>query len=115
VTRDGTVVVHTTSSVWAHELTQLEATILEQLAEDAPQSLRFVTGLLPEPGVETEKTSQRDVREPTAENRALAEQFAAGIEDPRLREAVSRAASLSLAAPARDAVSTAPSDTLRNA
>src|SRR5205823_379052 len=53
VARDGTLHVHTSSSVWAFELGQLAPRILERLREElgdaAPKSLRFVQGHLPEP------------------------------------------------------------------
>jgi hypothetical protein len=113
--RDGTVVVHTASSVWAHELTQLEATIREQLGDVAPPTLRFAPGPLPAPSAESEKPLQKDAPEPSAEERALAQRLASEIEDPSLREAVSRAAALSLAAAVSRGGSAGSSDTLTDA
>ena len=52
IARDGTLHVHTSSSVWAFELGQLAPRILERLAaelgEHAPTALRFAPGHLPE-------------------------------------------------------------------
>jgi len=54
IARDGTLTIATSSSVWAFELTQLEATVRERLAaalgDGAPKRLRFVPGRLPERG-----------------------------------------------------------------
>src|SRR5437899_7812029 len=53
IARDGTLHVHTSSSVWAFELGQLAPVILErlqhELGEDAPGALRFSQGHVPEP------------------------------------------------------------------
>lgn len=101
VARDGTLHVATSSSTWAFELTQLEATIHEHLARRlgaaAPASLRFAPGPLPEPGAEDVETSARTVPKPSRAARSAAEQIASEIEDPGLREAVARAAAASLA------------------
>jgi hypothetical protein len=101
LTRDGTLHVATSSSAWAFELTQLAGTVLERLRErlcaDAPPSLRFAPGPLPERGVEPEKASRRTVPEVSQAARAEADRIAARIEDPTLRAAVARAAAASLA------------------
>ena len=97
VTRDGTLVVHTSSSAWAHELTQLEPVIRERLGAAAPTSLRFVVGPLPEPGGE-DSDAPVPALSASPEDEQAAEGIAAAIESQDLRERVKRAAALSLAA-----------------
>lgn len=101
IARDGTLHVATSSSSWAFELTHLEDTVrarlTAQLGAGAPQRLRFAPGPLPEPGAESVETSERIVPAPSPRALAAAEEIAAGIEDPALREAVARAAAASLA------------------
>jgi hypothetical protein len=105
IARDGALHVATSSSAWAFELTQLADTVrarlAERLADDVPTSLRFAPGPLPEPAVEAVATSERAVPEVSPAARAEAERIAAGVADPALREAISRAAAASLAAAAR--------------
>jgi predicted nucleic acid-binding Zn ribbon protein len=100
VARDGTLHVATSSSAWAFELTHLESTVRARLREglgDAvPARLRFAAGRLPAPGEESAGSSQRTVPTPSRRVRAAAEQIAASIDDPDLREAVARAAAASL-------------------
>jgi predicted nucleic acid-binding Zn ribbon protein len=104
LTRDGTLRIHTSSSTWAFELTQLaaeiEARLREELGEQAPVRLRFVPGPLP-------SSTSGSVPEPAsgrpsigAEQRRQAAELARGIDDPALRELVARAAAASLAAAA---------------
>lgn len=101
VARDGTLHVATSSSAWAFELTQLEATVrgrlAEHLSEGAPPRLRFAPGRLPEQGAESVKEPARAMPDVTPERRAEAARIAAAIEDPDLRELVARAAAASLA------------------
>jgi Dna[CI] antecedent, DciA len=101
VGRDGTLHVHTSSSTWAFELTQLADSILERLraklGEDSPVALKFVAGPLPEASEQVEKVRDRTVPEPTAEQVERGGQIAAPIEDPDLREAVAKAAAASFA------------------
>ncbi|MBA2536292.1 MAG: DUF721 domain-containing protein [Actinobacteria bacterium] len=98
--RDGTLHVTTSSSVWAFELTQLEATIRARLAEhlgdDAPPRLRFSVGRLPERSMESVETLAPVVPKVSREVREAADRIAAGIEDEELRELVARAAAASL-------------------
>jgi len=100
VARDGVLLVHTSSSAWSFELTQLGAAVLGRLAaalvDDAPRGLRFVPGPLPELPAEPEASSLRTAVEPTEETVARAAELAAGITDEELRERVARAAALSL-------------------
>lgn len=100
VARDGVLHVHTSSSAWAFELTQLAAVVLGQLGEalgdDAPAGLRFAPGHLPEPLHVPEEQPARTVDEPSAEAVREADLLASGISDEELRAQVARAAALSL-------------------
>jgi predicted nucleic acid-binding Zn ribbon protein len=100
--RDGTLHVATSSSAWAFELTQLAASILERLeaavGDSKPAALRFAPGPIPEAEVPNEKASKRIVPEVDDEARTAAARIAAAIQDPGLRDAVARAAEVSLAA-----------------
>jgi hypothetical protein len=102
IARDGTLHVATSSSAWAFELTQLAESIQERLAEhlgaDAPASIRFAPGPLPERGPPPVETSERTVPKVSEADREEAARIAQAIEDPDLREAVAKAAEASLAA-----------------
>jgi hypothetical protein len=93
--RDGTLIVHTKDAIWGFELGHRAAEISDRLPGKPP--LKFVPGLVPEPGSgPTEATAQ--VPPPaTVEQRAQAAEWAAEIEDEGLRELVARAAAASLA------------------
>jgi hypothetical protein len=102
VSRDGTLHVATASATWAHELGLLQDRILtalgERLGDAAPAGLRFAAGPIPEPGAasttsETVERATPDVPPEIAREAALA---AREIDDPDLRELVSRAARASL-------------------
>jgi hypothetical protein len=97
VTRDGTLVVHASSSTWAFELGHLEATIRARLGDLAPARIRFVVGPVPAPGREGVESLQRTLPRPGRAERARAAEIARCIEDPELREAAARAAAASLA------------------
>jgi Dna[CI] antecedent, DciA len=97
ISRDGTLHVNTSSSAWAFELTQLEATIREKLGEEAPPKLRFAPGPLPEGLTTAEAACPASVREPSDDERLRAAELAAAIGDEKLRNLVSRAAAASLA------------------
>ena len=105
IARDGTLHVAASSSAWAFELTQLEATVRAKLAErlegDAPSALRFAPGPLPEPAGEPVEASKRVVPRPSQAEAAAGERIAGEIEGSALREAVAKAAGASLAAAAR--------------
>jgi hypothetical protein len=100
--RDGSLHVATSSSAWAFELTHVAPTILERLqerlGESAPAALRFAPGPLPEAGPEAEEVSKRIAPKVTESDRAEGARIAAAIENPDLRDAVARAAEVSLAA-----------------
>jgi hypothetical protein len=95
--RDGTLHVHTSSSAWAFELTQLEATLRERLGELGPPRLRFAVGPLPERASEAAETDVAPAAEPSSDDVAQALELVAGLGDESLRNLVARAAALSLA------------------
>jgi len=90
VGRDGTLLVHTSSSTWAFELSQLAPTILqrlaEALAEEGPKALRFAPGRLPEPASEPAGDVTRTPVEPGPEARARGHEVASVIGNEELRE-----------------------------
>jgi hypothetical protein len=100
IARDGTLHVHTSSSVWAFELGQLAPRIFERLAAElggnAPTALRFAPGHLPEADTATPAGAVQEAPTPSPEAAAKAASLAAGIADVELRERVERAASLGL-------------------
>ena len=100
VARDGTLHVHTSSSVWAFELGQLAPQILErltaELGEIAPKALRFAPGHLPEASVERPEHEDARVVSPTRAASAEAASLTAGIADEELRKQVEKAAALGL-------------------
>jgi hypothetical protein len=102
LTRDGTLVVHASSSVWAFELTQLagdiRARLGEALGDSVPKALSFVPGRLPERGTaEPAGAGQAPPPEVSDAQRAEGERLASGIGDEELRAVVARAAAASLA------------------
>jgi hypothetical protein len=97
-TRDGTLIVHVSSSIWAYELTQLEASIRDRLGLLAPARLRFVPGPMPAGG--TVPDLQRSALSVGPAERSKGEALAREIEAPGLRAAVARAAAASFAAAA---------------
>ena len=100
LTREGSLVVHATDSVWAFQLGMLAAQILDRLraevGEAAPKALRFVPG--PVPAAAAEACEERLPKGPEIEAADVAEgaELAAGIEDEELRAIVARAAAASL-------------------
>ena len=102
VARDGTLHVHTSSSAWAFELTQLEQRLRDALGDLAPVRLRFAPGPLPEPSPEASDAPARSGIVPTAGEDAAAAELVAAIGNEELREKVQRAAALSLARAAAD-------------
>jgi hypothetical protein len=101
VARDGTLHVHTSSSVWAFELGQLAPRILEQLAErlgeHAPASLRFAQGHLPEAVPAPTGGAPRTPPVPPSEAVAEAASLTASIDDEELRRTVAKTVALGLA------------------
>jgi hypothetical protein len=101
VSRDGTLYVNTADSVWAFELGQQAPVIVERLRAklggSAPKALRFAPGHLPEPAVAAPDERPERAIEPTAEEQQKAAELASVIDDPELRERVTRAVAASLA------------------
>jgi len=99
--RDGTLLVHTSSSTWAFELGRMAADILERLAAeagaDAPKALRFAPGPIPE--AEALPADERAPEAPrvTAADAAAGVELAASVGDEELRAFVARAAAAGLA------------------
>jgi hypothetical protein len=104
VQRDGTLLVHASSSAWAFELSQLEPTIREHLAELAPARIRFVPGPLPEPDFLPPKQATHELPPPSLEEVRQGHLLSAEIEDEHLRELAARAAAASLAKARSDRV-----------
>jgi hypothetical protein len=106
--RDGTLHVATTSATWAFELDRLGPEIMSRFAAalgaTAPSQFRFRIGPVPEPGASEAAAAAHP--EPSVEetSEAAAEIVSAvsGIQDPELRELVSRAARASLSKPRSD-------------
>ena len=99
--RDGTLHVATTSATWAFELDRLAPEIGARLGRllgaEAPATLRFRVGPVPEPGApEPAVDATREAPPATSETSAEAEALASQIDDPELRELVARAARASL-------------------
>ena len=97
IARDGTLHVNASSSAWAFELTQLEATIREKLGTLAPPKLRFAPGPLPEPLTTAEDASAATAPVTSDADRVRGTELAAPIGDEKLRNLVARAAAASLA------------------
>jgi hypothetical protein len=102
LTRDGRLVVHTSSAAWAFELGQLEPRIRGLLPEPRPPKLRFVVGPLPEPTPEPRRVSDRSAVVPPPAAREAAAALVASIDDENLRKIVAKGAALSLARAASD-------------
>jgi hypothetical protein len=97
VGRDGVLFVHTSSSAWAFELSQLESDIRSRLGDAAPEKIRFAPGPLPEHDPSSSDESVPTPVEPSAEDAETAAKIAAPIDDEMLRKLVARAAAASLA------------------
>ncbi len=116
LSRDGTLLVNTSSSTWAFELGRLAETILTQLRPElgaaAPRALKFAAGPLPEAPRNGGEAPAGTGNEPTEEHRAAAAAIASGIEGEDLRRLVARAAAASLSR-AAEAPSAPPPDDRR--
>ena len=111
IARDGTLVVHTSSSAWAFELTQLDGEIRARLGPLAPARAKFIPGPLPG-GAEDVKSPERVRGDIQPEADLAARTLAADIADPELRELVARAAAISLSGTGQAPEATGPSGRL---
>ena len=93
--RDGTLIVHTRDAVWGFELGQRAGEIRNRLP--AKPALKFVPGPLPELGHEPTQATPQGSPPVTLEQQEQAAKWASAIEDEELRNAVAKAAGLSLA------------------
>lgn len=100
--RDGTLVVHVSSSAWGFELSQLAPTIRERLGEHAPAGFKFVPGPLPTLAAEDASEARPEPPRPTPEHRRRAAELVTPISDENLREVVAKTAAFSLARGADD-------------
>ena len=104
--RDGTLHVFAADSVWAFELNQQAAAILERLCglldEGVPRAIRFIPGPLPEAPAPEVQVPFVSPPVPPPEALRKAAELVAGIGDGELRERVERAAALSLSKPPSD-------------
>jgi hypothetical protein len=95
--RDGVLIVHTLDAIWAFELTHQAEEISRRLGPLVAKGLKFVAGPLPEPSAEATAKPGGRPPEATLEQARTADEWAAAVEDPELREAVAKAARASLA------------------
>ena len=99
VSRDGTLQVACTSSIWAFELARMAPDLLVRLTaavgEGTPSALRFAPGPVPAPGALAVEPPP-EPPQPSADDRAQAETLTASIADPELRELAVRAIAASL-------------------
>jgi hypothetical protein len=94
----GTLLLRTTSSTWASELSMLSEVILERLAEHGVQAtqLRFRVGRLELPARPVERRAVRVVPAPIPLPETLSDRVAT-VPDEELRDEIARAASQALA------------------
>ena len=100
--RDGTLLVAAASATWSNELSLLQDEILAalgtRLGGEAPSTIRFAVGPIPEPArpLESPTTAGPEALEVPPEVKREADAAAAQIDDPELRALVARAARASL-------------------
>jgi hypothetical protein len=104
--RDGTLIVHVSSSAWGFELAQLAPTILERLRTEVPElalkGLKFAPGPLPE-GLDAEDDRARPTPvTATPQHEAAAAELVTAVADENLRKVIAKTAALSLARPPHD-------------
>ena len=99
--RAGTLYVHTSTSAWAAELYHLRESLLASLHRSAPESrvkaLRFQVGPLPELPKPRQNGAALPFEAPAAQLPESLARALAQIDDDSLRDAISRAAGVSLA------------------
>lgn len=106
ISRDGTLLVATSSSAWAFELGLLADEILQKLAAavgaGAPTALKFAPGPIPAPPAPLPAEAVPTPPAVDDETRRLASELTAAMSDEELRETIARAAAASLAKAASD-------------
>ena len=102
LSRDGTLLVNTSSSAWAFELGHLESEIRPRLGEHAPPRIKFAPGPLPEPAPAASEDARKPAPEPTPQQVEQAREWVAAIGSEELRKTVEKAARASLARAAAD-------------
>ncbi|HEY6149920.1 MAG TPA: DUF721 domain-containing protein [Gaiellaceae bacterium] len=102
LSRDGTLLVNTSSSAWAFELGHLESEIRPRLGEHAPPRIKFAPGPLPEPAPAASEDARKPAPEPTPQQAEQAREWVAAISSEELRKTVEKAARASLARAAAD-------------
>ena len=102
LSRDGTLLVNTSSSAWAFELGHLESEIRPRLGEHAPPRIKFAPGPLPEPARAASEDARKPAPEPTPQQAEQAREWVAAISSEELRKTVEKAARASLARAAAD-------------
>ena len=111
IARDGTVVVHCSSSTWVSELELMAGTVArrlqEALGEPEPRALRFRLGPMPHRTASPAPAPRPPA--PDAATRAQAALLAAAVADDELRAALERAIASRLARPP-ESTSTPPAE-----
>lgn len=106
ITRDGTLLVATTSATWAFELGMLAEEIRGKLSaaigEGAPTAIRFAPGPVPSPAAPPAEATTSTPPVADEATRRLAQDLTAAMTDEELRETIARAAAASLAKAASD-------------
>jgi hypothetical protein len=97
LSRDGTLLVYTSSSAWAFELGHLESEIRGRLGELAPARLKFAPGPLPEAAPSSSEDTHEPPPEPSEEQVEQAREWTTAIGSEELRKTVEKAARASLA------------------
>jgi hypothetical protein len=92
--RDGTLIVYAKDAIWAFELGHRAAEIRERLPEQP--ALKFIPGPLPEPGYEPPPATPQGPSPSTLETKQKAAEIASVVEDPELRDLITRAIQSSL-------------------
>jgi len=97
LSRDGTLHIHTTDSIWAFELKGRAGDIRERLGKHAPPRLAFAPGPLPEASEPDAPDAIQHRIEPSPEHLAKADSLTRGIRDEELRKVVAKTVALALA------------------
>jgi hypothetical protein len=101
ITRDGTLLVATTSATWAFELGHLAdeilAKITAEMGQNPPTAIRFRPGAVPAPPAPAAGEQPQPAFQADPDTQRLAARLTAAMTDDELRETIARAAAASLA------------------